>query len=120
MNLKMKQINYIILISVAAMAACANIDKNDRTKKKETMLDTTDTDSISLSTNYVNENSRVHADSVLASCGYDLFPNNATVDSLGEYSQIEYTEDHAYGISVSLWRIKSNVIGLFYYYDGNV
>ena len=36
----------------------------------------------------------------------------------GEFSNIRYTEDHAYGQSVQLWRQGSRLLGLFMFTDG--
>jgi hypothetical protein len=46
--------------------------------------------------------------------GCDRVADSATVTRLGAYSNMTYTEEHAYGYTVQLWRAGSCLIGLFY------
>jgi hypothetical protein len=40
------------------------------------------------------------------------------IRSMGEFSNMRFTEDHAYGYEVELWRDRESVIGLFFASEG--
>ena len=55
---------------------------------------------------------------LLALCSWTLTARGATPSFLGEFSNVRYTEEHAYGYSVLLWKEGDKLFGLFYDFEG--
>ena len=55
---------------------------------------------------------------LLAVCSWTLIARGASASFLGEFSNLRYTEEHAYGYSVLLWREGEKLFGLFYDSEG--
>lgn len=55
---------------------------------------------------------------LLALCSWALPAEGASASFLGEFSNVRYTDEHAYGYSVLLWKEGDKLFGLFYDSEG--
>ena len=55
---------------------------------------------------------------LVALCSWALTAGDKSASFLGEFSNVRYTEEHAYGYSVLLWKEGDKLFGLFYDFEG--